>query len=183
MDYNLDIGIKKRNEMANNDSDEERSSGPIAYDDLSRRDVRSLIFHFLYAMDAYEYNVSLETVIDDFNRGFDLEIPFDSEVAYITQSVIDERDALDELVKPLLINWRFERIGLCTKLILRLALWELLNTDTPASIVINEAIELAKCFSETDAYKFVNGILDEIVKNLEEKKANDTKKASSEVDK
>jgi len=169
--------------MANNEQDEERPSGPIAYEDLSRRDVRSLIFHLLYAMDAYEYNVSLETAIDDFNRGFDLEIPMDSEVAHITQAVIDEREALDELVKPLLINWRFERIGLCTKLILRLALWELLNTDTPASIVINEAIELAKCFSETDAYKFVNGILDEVVKNLEEEKGNETKKDSSEVDK
>jgi len=182
MDFNLDIDIKRRSEMVNNESDEDRPSGPIAYEDLSRRDIRSLIFHLLYAMDAYEYSISLETAIDDFNRGFDIEIPFDSEVARITQSVIDERQALDELVKPLLINWRFERIGLCTKLILRLALWELLYTDTPASIVINEAIELAKCFSETDAYKFVNGILDEVVK-IQEKKENKTKKDSSEVDK
>ncbi|HML19849.1 MAG TPA: transcription antitermination factor NusB, partial [Candidatus Dependentiae bacterium] len=60
--------------------------------------------------------------------------------------------------------WRFDRLGVCTKLILRLAVWELLHADEPHNIIINEAIELAKCFSEDDAYKFINGILDEAVK-------------------
>jgi N utilization substance protein B len=46
-------------------------------------------------------------------------------------------------------------------------MWELFHTDMPTSIVINEAVELAKCFSEKDAYKFVNGILDEAVKEKE----------------
>ena len=73
---------------------------------------------------------------------------------------------LDEECKPLLSNWRFERLGMCTKLILRYALWELQTTDTNPTIVINEAIELAKCFAEKDAYKFVNGILDEALKKF-----------------
>jgi N utilization substance protein B len=45
-------------------------------------------------------------------------------------------------------------------------LWELKKGDPAASIVINEAIELAKCFAEKDAYKFINGVLDESVKAL-----------------
>lgn len=138
----------------------------VSYDKLSRRDIRSVIFHLLYAAEAYDYEVTLETIIDNFNRGYDLDIPFQSEVGIITQSILDSREKLDEAVKPLLINWRFERIGLCTKLVLRLAVWELLNTKEPHSVIINEAIELAKCFSEIDAYKFVNGILDEAVKML-----------------
>jgi N utilization substance protein B len=71
---------------------------------------------------------------------------------------------------PFLHNWRFDRIGCCTKLILRFAMWELFYTDTPDSIVINEAVELAKCFSEKDAYKFINGILDEAIKSKAVKK-------------
>lgn len=135
----------------------------FSYNDLSRREVRSLIFHLLYAMEAFDYSVSLESIVDNFNRGFDLNISFESEVFKVAQAVIDARDSLDNVMKPLVINWRFERIGVCTKLILRLAIWELCNTQIPSNIIINEAIEISKCFSEVDAYKFVNGILDEAV--------------------
>lgn len=142
----------------------------IAYDDLSRRDVRSLIFHLLYAMEGFDYQSSLESITESFNAGFDLQILFDSEVFKTAQAVIQERETLDEIIKPFLANWRFERIGVCTKLILRFAVWELSNTQTPSVIIINEAIELAKCFAEKDAYKFVNGILDKMVKAKEEQK-------------
>ena len=98
---------------------------------------------------------SLIILIADLNWQF----PLNSEVFTIADDVIAKRDDLDDAIKPLLHNWRFDRIGLCTKLVLRLALWELHNTKTSANIVMNEAIELAKCFAERDAYKFVNGIL------------------------
>lgn len=147
----------------------EEPTQEITYNDLSRRDVRSLIFHLLYAMEGFDYQASLESIVENFNHGFELSIPFDSEVFKTAQEVITQRDALDEIIKPLLANWRFERVGVCTKLILRFAVWELENTQTPSTIVINEAIELAKCFAEKDAYKFVNGILDKMVKAKEEK--------------
>ncbi len=151
---------------ANLQHDEQEPKGALSYDDLSRREVRSLILHLLYAMDAFDYDRSLEGIVDNFNRGFDLAIPVGSEVFNVAQMVIDKRAELDDAIKPLLHNWRFDRIGVCTKLILRLALWELYNTQTSASIVMNEAIELAKCFAERDAYKFINGILDEAVKKM-----------------
>lgn len=136
----------------------------LSYDDLSRREVRSLIFHLLYAMESFDYQESLAAIVDNFNRGFDLNIPMDSEVVHVSQSVVDVRDTLDELYKPLLANWRFERLGVSTKLILRFAIWELKNTDTDPRIIINEAVELAKCFAEADSYRFINGILDKIAK-------------------
>jgi len=148
-----------------NDS-EQYEQGPLSYDDLKSRDTRALIFHLLYAMECLDYTVSLDSIVDNFNRGFDLAIPLDSKVFTIAQAVIDHRDDLDKMVHPLLVNWRFERIGVCTKLILRFALWELTEIKTVHSIVINEAIELAKCFAEHDAYKLVNGVLDEAVKKL-----------------
>lgn len=134
--------------------------------DLSRRSVRSLILHLLYAMDSFDYSVSLESVVDNFNRGFELDIDPKGEIVRITQAIINERLELDEIIKPRLVNWRFERVGVCTKLILRFAVWEMKTTDTGSNIIINEAIELAKCFAEADAYKFVNGLLDEVVKAM-----------------
>jgi len=144
-----------------------KSEKDFSYNDLSRREVRSLIFHVLYAMEGHDYQTSLESVVDDLNRGFEVDITQDSEVFKIVQAIIDAHDELDELIKPLLVNWRFERIGVATKLILRFALWELKNTKTAPTIIINEAIELSKCFAEEDAYRFVNGVLDRFIKNAQ----------------
>lgn len=136
----------------------------IIYNDLSRREVRSLIYHVLYAMESFDYREPVEDIIANFNRGFDLSIPLDSDVVTISRGVIEKRDELDELVTPHLANWRFERVSVSARLILRFAVWELTYTDTPSTIVINEAIELTKCFAETDAFRFVNGVLDSFVK-------------------
>src|SRR3990167_5443069 len=143
----------------------ESATEAIAYNDLSRRDVRALIFYLLYAAEAFDYHESIDAIVDNFNRGFDLDIPSDSEVVRISRAIIEDRDKLDETFKPLLANWRFERIGVSTKLILRFATWELEKTDTDSRIIINEAVELAKAFAEKDAYKFVNGVLDRLVKS------------------
>ena len=135
----------------------------------SRRDVRSLIFHLLYAMESFDYTVSLSEIIYLFNREFETDIPENGEIVLTTQAVVDEREALDEKIKPLLSNWRLDRLGCSTRLILRLAMWEMNHDETHSTIIINEAIELSKAFSEKDAYKFVNGILDEAAKQREEK--------------
>ncbi len=145
----------------------------------TRRDFRSLVFHFLYAMESFDYTVSLESVILNFNSGFEMDIPLDGEVAEMVKNIIAEREIVDEKLKPLLANWRLDRLGVCTRLVLRMAMWELIYTDTAAVIVINEAIELAKCFSEKDAYKFINGILDEAAKKMDKHKKYDYKDLAS----
>ena len=140
------------------------------YTHLSRRDMRSLIFHLLYAMESFEYQTSMQSIVDNLNRGFESEIPLDCEEVVISEDIIAKRDDLDLVYKDLLEKWRPERLGVATRLILRYAIWEMLYTDTSHTIVINEAVELAKCFAEKDAYKFVNGILDEASKRLNKEK-------------
>jgi N utilization substance protein B len=78
------------------------------------------------------------------------------------------RDAkeLDEIIAKHAANWRVERISAIDRAILRLALHEMRTTDTPAKVVINEAVELAKKFSTDEAGGFVNGILDTYRKSL-----------------
>lgn len=132
--------------------------------DLTHTDQRSLIFHLLYAAEAFDYDASLESIADNFSRGFGFTIPVDSSVFIQAQSIVEQRESLDEQVKPYLANWKLERLGVPTKLIMRIALWEKNNTDNDANLIINEAVELAKCFAEKDSYKFINGVLDQILK-------------------
>ncbi len=133
----------------------------------SMRDMRALVFHFLYVAEAFNYVKPVDEIVEMFRSGFDIEIEDDSRAVIIAFNVIDQRQELDEHIEPLLKNWKLSRIGCCTLLILRMSIWELLEKETPASIIINEAIELAKCFAEKDSYKFVNGLLDEVCKKFD----------------
>lgn len=159
--------MKEDNQYNNYDN-----NGDLFCQNLTHRDQRSLVFHLLYAVDAFDYENSLESVADNFSRGFDVVIPKDSYVFKQAQSIIDDRDKLDKVIQPLLANWRFERLGTATRLIIRFGAWEILHTKTDPVIVINEAVELAKCFAEKDAYKFINGVLDELIKKINSEKEN-----------
>lgn len=132
----------------------------------SRRDERFLAFHLIYAADRLDYSIGLFDLVRTFSEGFEIEIPETSFAVALAHYVITEREALDHLLEPLLKNWKLDRLGCCTRLILRMALWELKQSGAVPSIIINEAVELAKSFAERDAYKFINGILDEFNKTL-----------------
>jgi N utilization substance protein B len=74
----------------------------------------------------------------------------------------------DPLIADAAEHWRIERMNVMDRLILRLAIYEFLHeSDTPAKVVINEALELARSFSGDEAVRFINGILDAIRKKLE----------------
>lgn len=75
----------------------------------------------------------------------------------------EKRDASDALIKQYSIDWDFSRISPIDKSLLRLAFYELCFTNTPASVVLDEAIELAKKYSTDDSPKFINGILGKYV--------------------
>ncbi len=75
---------------------------------------------------------------------------------------------LDPLIAGNAEHWRIERMAIIDRLVLRLAVFEMLHDpDTPRAVAINEALELARTFSSEDAVKFVNGILDAIKRRLE----------------
>ncbi|HTT34071.1 MAG TPA: transcription antitermination factor NusB [Methylomirabilota bacterium] len=75
--------------------------------------------------------------------------------------------ALDEIIGKHCENWRFERLAAIDRAILRLAIHELNAGDTPAKVVLNEAVELAKKFSSEESGAFVNGVLDSVHKSLQ----------------
>lgn len=149
-----------------NDISLEPDRQELLSESLSQTNQRSLVFHLLYAIDSCEYESSLASVTDNFSRGFKIVIPKDGAVFKKTLAIIEERAELDALIISLTENWRIERLGTITKLITRIALWEFLHTQLDHLVIINEAIELAKCFGEKDSYKFINGILDNYKKQL-----------------
>ncbi|HEY3162460.1 MAG TPA: transcription antitermination factor NusB [Vicinamibacterales bacterium] len=74
---------------------------------------------------------------------------------------------LDPMIAEAAENWRIERMNVLDRLILRLAVYEFLHEpETPAKVVINEALELARTFSTDDSVRFINGILDAIRRTL-----------------
>jgi len=83
--------------------------------------------------------------------------------------VLQNLDKIDTIIKEHLIDWDFDRLDKVDKQILRVGIYELLYTDTPYQIVIDEAVKIAKNFSEDKAKSFINGILDRVAK--ENKKA------------
>ena len=77
-----------------------------------------------------------------------------------------DRAALDEIIQKHCENWRFERLAAIDRAILRLAIYEMSASDTPAKVVLNEAVEMAKKFSSEDSGAFVNGVLDSVHKSV-----------------
>jgi len=80
------------------------------------------------------------------------------------KGILENIDKIDSIIKDHLIDWDFERLDKVDKQILRVGIYEILYTDTPYQIVIDEAVKIAKNFSEDKAKSFINGILDRVAK-------------------
>ena len=84
----------------------------------------------------------------------------------LLRGVTENLAAIDELITRHASNWRLERMPAVDRNVLRLAVYEMMRTDTAAAIVIDEALELARRFAGEESVQFVNGVLDAIRKEL-----------------
>jgi transcription antitermination protein NusB len=84
----------------------------------------------------------------------------------LLQGVTEELPVIDDLITRHAANWRLERMPAVDRNVLRVAVYEMLRTDTPAAIVIDEALELARRFAGEESVQFVNGVLDAVRKEL-----------------
>jgi len=129
---------------------------------LTRSELREKIMTILYQINIYSANkieYDVEDIIKEVN-------PIDNEfVKDIVFGVITKKDELDELANKHLNKWTIDRLGNTDQSIIRMAIYELLYTNTPGIVVINEAVELAKSFSDDDVKNMINGILDKIYKD------------------
>lgn len=129
---------------------------------LARSEARKIIMTILYQISLYqEKNISynLDNVINE-NLTEDDEF-----VNSVVKGVIDHIDQIDTLANKYLSGWTLKRLGYTDQAIIRLSIYELMYTDTPSKVCINEAIELAKQYSDDSVVKMINGILDKIYHN------------------
>ena len=103
-------------------------------------------------------NTPIENIIKE---NLDIKSNF---VENIVLGVIAKHDELDKLANEHMKDWTIDRLDKTGASILRMALYELKYTDTPEIVVINEAIELAKKYSDDNVRKMINAILDKIIK-------------------
>lgn len=138
----------------------------------SRHDRRIAAFKLLF---AYEFNkeISPADFYDSYvNRDEEENSGEASEFsgAYVKEvftGVCENLDEIDEMIENAAVKWKISRMSVPTKTILRLAVYEMINTDTPVKVVLNEAIEIIKSYDDESAPSFVNGILNKIAKNKE----------------
>lgn len=128
---------------------------------LTRSELREKIMIILYQydlMNTNKLNCNIEDIIKD---NIDVENDFVKDIVY---GVITYKDELDKIANEKMENWDIKRIDKTGAAILRLALYELKYTDTPEVVIINEAIELAKKYSDDSVRKMINAVLDKYIK-------------------
>ena len=109
---------------------------------------------FLYDSNNIEYSVDniIQEQLEESNKF----------VSELVNGVLSKRDELDELANKYLEDWNISRLGFTDQAIIRMAIYEIMWTDTPDVTCIDEAVELAKEYSDEKVCKMINGILDKI---------------------
>ncbi len=81
-------------------------------------------------------------------------------------TIVEHRQAIDDRIRDSLVDWNFDRLPQIDRSILRIAVAEMVFLETPVQIAINEAVELGKRYSDEEGYRFLNGILRRVSKQL-----------------
>ena len=138
---------------------------------MSRTESRRMAFEILYSFEIQKLPISeqkeqLELYIEN------NEIQDKKVVEYLEDAINGISENEKEIVKNisynLAKNWQIDRISKIDIAILKLAIYEILYKKLPYKVVINEAVELAKAYGEDSSSSFVNGVLANIVKDVEE---------------
>ncbi len=141
----------------------------------SRRRAREYALQALFQADMRE--VPVLAALNDLWSGLmdgegieEARAPESEEVEFaqrIVAGVAEKREEIDRLIEASSTNWRLPRMPVVDRNILRMATFELLECqDIPATVSINEAVELAKKFGTSDSRGFVNGIVDRVARQL-----------------
>ncbi|MBI3540930.1 MAG: transcription antitermination factor NusB [Deltaproteobacteria bacterium] len=106
-----------------------------------------------------------KAVFDLFWRSEEVQEDIQSFTTSLVDGVYRNRSEIDQLVEKNSHHWRLPRMAVVDRNILRLGVYELLYLhDIPTSVILNEAVELAKKFGTEDSGAFINGILDRVAK-------------------
>ena len=128
----------------------------------TRSELRYNVMTILYQINVYEKNKIDYNVEDVIKEVVEIDNEFVKELVY---GIITYKNEIDEIANKYLKDWTIDRLGNTDQAILRIGLYELLYTKTPEIVCINEAVELAKKYSDDDVRKMINGVLDKVYHN------------------
>ena len=134
----------------------------------NRSELRQRCMTILYQMEVYDKNNMKYDVDDVIKEVTDMDNEFVKEIVY---GVLTYKKDIDKLANKYLDGWTIYRLGNTDIAILRIGIFELLYTNTPDVVAINEAIELAKTYSDDSVRKMINGVLDKIYHDKGEENA------------
>ena len=131
----------------------------------SRRKARELALQMLFQWEQGGH--SPQHVVSTFLRMQRVDEEVESFARALFEGTVAEIETLDRILREHSEHWRVERMPAVDRNLLRVALYELRHhSETPPAVIINEALEIARRFSDRDAVDFVNGILDGVRKTL-----------------
>ncbi len=112
-------------------------------------------------------NDPISNQIETFKENFPEVIDDEAYFLDIVYGVINSRDELDEKFVPFLKNWKLERLPQTDRIILEIAVYEILTVEEiPTSVSINEAVKLAKKYGTDNSSSYINGVLSNFVKSI-----------------
>jgi len=123
---------------------------------------REAVIQTLYAREMGNDKATLQ--FDEILKDKKVKGPKAEFAKKLLNGVITHLNEIDKIIKDHLIDWDFDRLDKVDKQILRLGVYEIKYTDTPFQIAIDEAVKIAKNFSEDKSKSFINGILDRVAK-------------------
>jgi len=125
------------------------------------------LYELDFRVELEEKNLDTEAVLTRNVTRYS-EVVDDKEfVQRLVRGVLKAEEKLDDFIQPLAPEWPLDQIARIDKIILRIGVWELMNTqEVPVKVVINESVELAKGFGADNSSKFVNGVLGTAARNL-----------------
>ena len=125
----------------------------------NRSELREVIMKVLYQINLFD-ETDLEYDIDKLIKE-QLEIQNDF-VDESMKGIVDNKDRIYELANKYLNDWTMDRLNKVDQAIIALGIYELMYTDIPSVVAINEAIELSKKYSDESVTKMINGVLDKV---------------------
>ena len=129
--------------------------------EINRSELRKIIMTILYQISVYDSNKIKYDVKDVIKESLKVENEFVNEIVY---GVLKNKTKIDEMANTYLKDWSIDRLGKTDGAILRMGIYEMKYMDTPPVVVINEAIELAKIYTDSDVVKMINAVLDKLLK-------------------
>lgn len=127
---------------------------------LSRSELREKAMTIIYQISLYKKNKMEFDVDSVIKENLEVDNEFVKDLVY---GVVTSYDELGELANKYLKNWTIDRLDMTGASILRIALYEIKYMDTPDVVVINEAVELAKKYSDDDVKNMINAVLDKVI--------------------